>query len=156
MELNIGDKAPEFSLKADNEQTISLKGLRGKKVILYFYPKDSTPGCTQEACDFSGSFAELSRQNTVVLGVSKDSPQSHRRFKEKYDLPFPLLCDTDAKVCVAYGVMNSKSMFGKTFLAIQRSTFLIDEEGIIQGIWRKVKVPKHVETVFNHLLQLTE
>jgi thioredoxin-dependent peroxiredoxin len=151
MTLNIGDSAPEFTLLADNGKPVSLKKLRGKKVILYFYPKDNTPGCTQEACDFRDQFAKFDRHQAVILGISKDKPETHLKFKQKYALPFTLLSDQDAKVCIAYGVLNPKSMFGKTFLGIQRSTFLIDENGILQGIWRKVKVPKHVESVINLL-----
>lgn len=154
MTLNIGDKAPDFTLPADNNQTIALHELRGKKVVLYFYPKDNTPGCTQEACDFRDSLNNFSNQNTVLLGISKDSPEAHDKFKAKYQLPFPLLADQDGKVCEAYGVINPKSLFGKTFLGIQRSTFLIDEQGLLQGIWRKVKVNKHAQIILDHLSQL--
>ncbi|MFU8797175.1 MAG: thioredoxin-dependent thiol peroxidase [Gammaproteobacteria bacterium] len=149
--VNIGDEAPNFTLIADNNETVSLKQFRGKKVILYFYPKDNTPGCTQEACDFRDQFVNFNQHDAIILGISKDKPETHRKFKQKYALPFTLLSDTDAKVCEAYGVINPKSLFGKTFLGIQRSTFLIDEKGILQGIWRKVKVPKHAETVLNQL-----
>lgn len=155
MVLKIGDQAPEFALIADNNETVSLKQFRGKKVILYFYPKDHTPGCTQEACDFRDRFPQFTQQQAVILGVSKDSPATHQKFKQKQGLPFTLLSDHDAVVCEAYGVINPKSMFGKTFLGIQRSTFLIDEQGLIQGIWRKVKVPNHAEILFQHLTQLT-
>ena len=154
MTLNVGDKAPNFTLLADNQQTISLQTLRGKKVILYFYPKDNTPGCTQEACDFRDSSTDFSALNTVVLGISKDSPEAHVKFKAKYNLPFPLLSDTNAKVCEAYGVINPKSLFGKTFLGIQRSTFLIDEQGVLRAIWRKVKVKNHSATVLSQLKKL--
>lgn len=150
MTLKIGDKAPLFTLPTDSNELLSLQNLKGKNVILYFYPKDDTPGCTKEACDFRDSFPLL-KDNVVILGISKDSPASHQKFKQKYDLPFTLLSDKDAKVCEAYGVINPKSMFGKTFLGIQRSTFLIDENGIIQRIWRKVKVPQHVEAVLNEI-----
>jgi peroxiredoxin Q/BCP len=153
MTLNIGDPAPDFTLAADNNELVSLKQFRGKKVIIYFYPKDNTPGCTQEACDFRDQFSQFSTHDSIILGISKDSPETHLKFKKKYALPFILLSDKDAKVCDAYGVMNPKSMFGKTFLAIQRSTFLIDEKGILQGIWRKVKVSKHVEIIIKQLEQ---
>jgi thioredoxin-dependent peroxiredoxin len=152
MTLKTGDKAPTFTLLADNNQPFSLQDLKGKKVILYFYPKDDTPGCTKEACDFRDSFPHFNQHQAVILGISKDSPARHQKFKQKYNLPFTLLSDQDAKVCEAYGVINPKSMFGKTFLGIQRSTFLIDENGVIQGIWRKVKVPQHVEAVLNEIL----
>jgi peroxiredoxin Q/BCP len=155
MALKVGDQAPEFTLATDTNETLSLKQLRGKKVILYFYPKDNTPGCTKEACDFRDSFPQFMQKQAVVLGISKDSPATHQKFKAKYALPFTLLTDSEATVCEAYGVINPKSMFGKTFLGIQRSTFLIDEKGIIQGIWRKVKVPQHAEAVFNQLTQLS-
>jgi len=154
MALQVGDKAPEFTLTTDTNEILSLKKLRGKKVILYFYPKDNTPGCTQEACDFRDHFPKFTQQQAIILGISKDSPTLHQKFKQKYALPFTLLSDPDAKVCEAYGVINPKSFFGKTFLGIQRSTFLIDEQGTIQGIWRKVKVSKHAETVYNHLSEL--
>jgi thioredoxin-dependent peroxiredoxin len=154
MTLNIGDPAPDFTLLSDTNETVSLKQFRGQKVILYFYPKDNTPGCTQEACDFRDQFAQFSKHKAVILGISKDKPETHLKFKQKYALPFTLLSDKDAKVCEAYGVINPKSMFGKTFLGIQRSTFLIDEKGILRGIWRKVKVAKHTEAVFSELNSL--
>lgn len=154
MTLKIGDKAPEFTLMADNNETVSLQQFRGQRVILYFYPKDNTPGCTKEACDFRDSFPQFMQKQAVVLGISKDSPATHQKFKTKYSLPFTLLTDKDAAVCEAYGVINPKSLFGKTFLGIQRSTFLIDEKGIVQGIWRKVKVPQHAQAVFDQLTTL--
>lgn len=152
MTLNIGDKAPDFTLPTDIEnKTITLSGLKGKKVVLYFYPKDSTPGCTKEACDFRDHFAAFKQAGAEVFGISKDSSKSHTKFKEKYALPFTLLVDANGDVCQAYGVINKKSLFGNTFLGIQRSTFLINEEGVIAGIWRKVKVPGHVEQVLNEI-----
>ncbi len=150
MTLNIGDMAPDFTLPTDVEnKEVTLSKLRGKKVVLYFYPKDNTPGCTKEACDFRDNFAALKKQGVEVFGISKDSVKSHTKFKEKYSLPFTLLVDANADVCEAYGVVNKKSLFGKTFLGIERSTFLIDEKGAIIAIWRKVKVPGHVEQVLN-------
>jgi peroxiredoxin Q/BCP len=151
MTCEIGMLAPDFTLAADNDQSVTLSHLRGKKIVLYFYPKDSTPGCTQESCDFRDQFPQFEKKGVLVFGISKDSVTSHQKFKQKYNLPFPLLVDSDASVCVAYGVMNKKSMFGKSFLAIQRSTFLIDENGRLQAIWRKVKVPGHVEQVCNEI-----
>lgn len=153
MALNIGDKAPEFALSSDQKTTVSLKGLRGKKVVLYFYPKDNTPGCTREACDFRDGIQQFVDNNTVILGVSKDSAEKHQQFKQKYQLPFTLLADLDGSVCEAYGVINKKSLFGKSFLGIQRSTFLIDEQGIIRAIWRKVKVTGHTKQVLDELNQ---
>lgn len=151
MTLDIGDQAPDFSLLSDQDQPVALKDLRGKKVILYFYPKDNTPGCTREACDFRDNLNQFESNDTVILGISKDSPAKHRKFKEKYSLPFSLLADEDGTVCQAYGVIDKKSLFGNTFLGIQRSTFLIDEQGIIRSIWRKVKVTGHIEKVLNEL-----
>ena len=149
--LNIGDQAPEFTLASDQNQNVSLKDLRGKKVILFFYPKDNTPGCTKEACDFRDNFAAFKKSGALVFGISKDSAKAHTKFKEKYSLPFTLLVDANADVCEAYGVVNKKSLFGKTFLGIERSTFLIDTKGVIRAIWRKVKVPGHVEQIVDEL-----
>lgn len=151
MTLQVGDKAPDFTLLTDNDETVTLSKLRGQKVILYFYPKDNTPGCTKQACDFRDQFPNFTKAGVKVLGVSKDNSKNHTKFKEKYDLPFTLLVDDKADVCEAYGVINKKSMFGKTFLGIQRSTFLIDEKGIIRALWRKVKVNGHVEQVLNEI-----
>jgi peroxiredoxin Q/BCP len=151
MTLKPGDQAPLFTLLSDTEENISLESLRGKKVVLYFYPKDSTPGCTREACDFRDEFATFKKHGVEIFGISKDSAKSHTKFKEKYVLPFTLLVDDTADVCEAYGVVDKKSMFGKTFLGITRSTFLIDEQGLIKAIWRKVKVTGHVEQILNEL-----
>ncbi len=152
MPLAIGDKAPDFTLSTDVEnKTVTLSQLKGKKVVLYFYPKDNTPGCTKEACDFRDNFAEFRKHNVEIFGISRDSLKSHKKFKEKYTLPFELLIDENGDVCEAYGIINKKSLFGKTFLGIQRSTFLIDEEGTIRAIWRKVKVPGHVEQILNDI-----
>src|SRR5579883_3631448 len=129
MTLKVGERAPDFTLLNDKAEPITLSHLRGKKVVLYFYPKDNTPGCTKEACDFRDQFSTFQKHNVEIMGISKDSPKSHTKFKEKYALPFTLLVDDKADICEAYGVINKKSMFGKTFLGIQRSTFLIDEKG---------------------------
>lgn len=151
MTLHVGDNAPDFSLLSDQGQLVSLESLRGKKVVLYFYPKDNTPSCTREACDFRDNINRFATNDTVILGLSKDSPAKHQKFKEKYNLSFPLLADENGDVCQAYGVINKKSLFGNTFLGIQRSTFLIDEKGIIRAIWRKVKVAGHIEQVLTEL-----
>lgn len=153
MSLKVGDVAPDFTLLSDQEEKVSLKKLRGNKVLLYFYPKDNTPGCTREACDFRDHFSQLEKHGVVVLGVSKDSAKAHTKFKEKYDLPFTLLVDDNADVCKLYGVLNKKSMFGKTYLGITRSTFLIDEKGKLQAIWRKVTVTGHAEQILDELNQ---
>lgn len=147
MSLKIGDMAPDFSLLSDQNEKISLRDLRGKKVVLFFYPKDNTPGCTKEACDFRDSIPAFQTQNTVIIGISKDSVKSHQKFKEKYALPFTLLADENSETCHAYGVINKKTLFGKLFDGIERTTFLIDEMGIIRYIWRKVKVAGHVQHV---------
>lgn len=151
MPLKIGDSAPTFSLPTDEGQTVSLSDFKGRPVILYFYPKDSTPGCTREACDFRDHLDEFKKHNAVVLGVSKDSQRSHAKFKEKHQLTFPLLVDADGEVCTAYHVFKEKSMFGKSFLGIVRSTFLIDKTGKIKASWTNVKVPGHVKTILDYL-----
>ncbi|OGT59609.1 MAG: hypothetical protein A3F14_03025 [Gammaproteobacteria bacterium RIFCSPHIGHO2_12_FULL_43_28] len=151
MALSIGEAAPDFTLQTENEDRITLSSLRGKKVVLYFYPKDNTPGCTKESCDFRDHYATFQSQGTHVFGISKDGAKSHAKFKTKYNLPFPLLADANGNVCEAYDVINPKSLFGNTFLGITRSTFLIDETGVIRAIWRKVKVPGHVEQVLNEI-----
>lgn len=151
MTLNVGDQAPDFTLLSDKNEPVSLKNFQGKNVVLYFYPKDNTPGCTREACDFRDSTAQFSKHNAVILGISKDNPNKHQKFKDKYELPFTLLADENGDVCQAYGVINKKSLFGNTFLGIQRSTFLIDTHGKIRAIWRKVKVNGHTQEVLDAL-----
>ena len=145
--LKIGEKAPEFSLLSDANESVSLTDFLGKTVILYFYPKDDTPGCTTEACDFRDTFIQFTNANTVVLGVSKDNLKSHQKFKEKYNLPFTLLSDETREICEKYEVLAEKSRYGKKYIGIDRSTFLIDTHGIIQGIWRGVKAEGHVEAI---------
>ena len=147
MSLAVGDKAPDFTLPTDGGGTVSVKGLKGKKVVLYFYPKDDTPGCTKEACAFRDSLPDFSKVKAVIVGISKDSVASHDKFKTKFKLPFPLASDEDGKVCEAYGAWVEKSMYGKKYMGIERATFLIDEKGIIRNIWRKVKVEDHAEDV---------
>jgi peroxiredoxin Q/BCP len=146
-ELAVGDKAPNFSMPTDGGGEASLSALKGKKLVLYFYPKDDTPGCTIEAKDFRDHIEEFKKAGAVVIGVSKDSPDSHEAFKKKFCLPFPLASDTDGKVCEAYGVWVEKSMYGKTYMGIERATFLIDGSGTLRNIWRKVKVDSHVKEV---------
>jgi len=147
MTVEIGKKAPAFSLPTDGGGKVSLKDLKGKKVVLYFYPKDDTPGCTAEACAFRDSLPDFSKVKATVIGVSKDSVASHEKFKKKYKLPFPLAADTDGKVCEAYGVWVEKSMYGRKYMGIERATFLIDEKGIVRNVWRKVKVGGHADEV---------
>ena len=146
-ELSVGDKAPGFSMPASNASTVSLATLAGKNVVLYFYPKDDTPGCTVEAKDFRDHMAEFEKLGTVIIGVSKDSVKSHEKFREKFCLPFPLASDEDTTVCEDYGTWKEKSMYGKTYMGIQRDTYLIDGKGVIRNIWRKVKVEDHVKQV---------
>jgi len=150
-ELAPGDMAPDFRLPAFPEGEVELSGLRGKYVVLYFYPKDNTPGCTTESCDFRDSHTSLEKAGAIVLGISRDSLASHKKFADKYSLPFPLLADTEEEVCNAYDVIKMKNMYGKQVRGIERSTFLIDPEGRIAHIWRKVKVKGHVDEVLERL-----
>ena len=149
--LRTGDKAPDFTATTDGGETVKLKDLRGKKVVLYFYPKDNTPGCTQEACDFRDSIARFRRKGVVVLGVSPDSVGSHEKFKAKFDLPFALLADEDREIAEAYGVWREKSMYGRKYMGIVRSTFVIDEKGKIAKVHEKVKVKGHVDQLLGTL-----
>jgi peroxiredoxin Q/BCP len=147
MSIEIGDKAPDFTLSTDGSGKVTLSKLRGQKVVLYFYPKDDTTGCTAEACGFRDSFPKFGKTEAAVIGISKDSVASHDKFKKKYELPFTLASDGDGKVCEAYGVWVEKSMYGRKYMGIERATFLIDEKGVVRGVWHKVKVPGHVEAV---------
>jgi peroxiredoxin Q/BCP len=149
--LQVGDKAPDFSGVDENGNAISLKDFKGKKVVLYFYPKDMTSGCTQEACDFRDSYSRIKRKGVVLLGVSPDAEKSHIKFKEKYDLPFPLIADTEKVICNAYGVWQEKSMYGRKYMGVVRSTFIIDEKGKIMAVFSKVKVSGHVDEVLEAL-----
>ncbi len=145
--LKEGDKAPSFSLTSDNGETVSLKDFKGKTVVLYFYPKDMTPGCTQEACDFRDQQDKFKKAKAIVLGVSRDSMGRHVKFREKYDLNFPLLADEDGKICNAYGVWKEKSLYGRKFMGIERTTFIIGPTGKIEKVFSKVKVKGHSEEV---------
>jgi thioredoxin-dependent peroxiredoxin len=145
--LQPGDSAPEFTLPGDGGSTISLKGLRGKKVVLYFYPKDDTSGCTLEAKGFNDSKADFVRAGTEIIGVSPDNVASHDKFKKKYGLDFALASDESKAMLEAYGVWVEKSMYGKKYMGVERSTFLIGADGRIAAVWSKVKVPGHVDEV---------
>lgn len=145
--LNVGDKAPDFSLPTDGGGTLSLKKLKGKNVVLYFYPKDDTSGCTKEAIAFNGLRAKFAKADTEIVGVSADSVASHDKFKAKYDLAFPLISDEKKEMLAAYGVWVEKSMYGRKYMGIERTTVLIDAKGKVREIWRKVKVPGHAEAV---------
>lgn len=153
--LKAGMKAPDFTLGAGDGGTIRLSSFQGKKhVVLYFYPRDNTPGCTQEACDFRDSWKRVEKAGAVVLGISADSAASHLRFSGKFELPFPLLSDEEKKVIKAYGVWQKKTFMGKTFMGIVRSTFVIDKKGKIVRIFEKVKVKGHVDEVLGTLSEL--
>ena len=147
MSIETGDKAPDFTLPTDGNGKVQLSKLRGRKVVLYFYPKDDTSGCTAEACSFRDNLPKFGKLEAAVIGVSRDSVAAHDKFKKKYELPFPLAADEKGEVCEAYGVWVEKSMYGRKYMGIERTTFLIDEKGIVRGLWRKVKVPGHVEAV---------
>ncbi|MBI3743997.1 MAG: thioredoxin-dependent thiol peroxidase [Chloroflexi bacterium] len=145
--LDVGDKAPDFTLPASNGKNVSLKELAGKKVVIYFYPKDNTPGCTREACSLRDYNADIQKAGAVVLGVSKDSVDSHNKFISKYKLPFVLLSDPDAKMAAAYGAWGEKVLYGRKFMGMKRITYLIDEKGKVAQVWGKVKPDNHGEEV---------
>lgn len=149
--LKIGSKAPSFSLPSTDGKKLSLKDFKGKKVVLYFYPKDMTSGCTQEACDFRDSFPNFKKLKSVVIGISPDSIESHKKFMDKYELPFILLSDEKKEVLSKYGVWKEKSMYGKKYMGVERTTVVIDEDGKIFKVFEKVKVPGHVEEVIRIL-----
>jgi peroxiredoxin Q/BCP len=151
---NMGKVLPALKLPATGDQTIDLKSLRGKKVVLYFYPKDSTPGCTTESQDFAASHAKFKRAQAVILGVSRDSVAAHEKFKAKYNFPFDLLSDSDEKACGIFDVIKEKNMYGRKVMGIERSTFLIDEKGKLRREWRKVKVKGHVDDVLQAVKEL--
>jgi peroxiredoxin Q/BCP len=152
----VGEEAPDFNLETDEETRVSLKDYRGKKVVLYFYPKDGTPGCTTEALEFKDVAKEFAKEGTVILGISKDSVKSHQKFKEKHQLPFTLLSDPEAKVINAYGVWKEKVLYGRKFMGTERTTFLIDEKGIIRKIYTKVKPKGHAQVCLIDLTQETK
>tara|TARA_Y100000766_G_scaffold30358_1_gene21129 strand:+ start:485 stop:949 length:465 start_codon:yes stop_codon:yes gene_type:complete len=147
MSLAIGDKAPDFTIATDGGGTFCLSEMMGNNVIIYFYPKDDTPGCTKEACEFRDSLPDFSKSDSKIIGISKDTVAKHDKFKSKYELPFTLGADLEGAVCEAYGTWVEKSMYGRQYMGIERATFLVDKEGVVQGIWRKVKVKGHVEEV---------
>ena len=145
--VSIGKAVPNFSLPATGDKTISLKEFKGQNVVLYFYPKDSTPGCTTEGQDFRDNHAKFKRQNTIILGVSRDSIKSHENFRSKQNFPFDLLSDAEESLCQLFDVIKMKNMYGKKVRGIERSTFLIDDKGKLRQEWRKVKVAGHVDEV---------
>lgn len=143
MALNVGDRAPEFSVSDTHGNIVTLSSLNGKRVVLYFYPRDNTPGCTKEACGFRDNYSQFQAKNTLIFGISTDDAKSHLKFTEKFELPFPLLCDVDAKVATAYESYGKKQMMGKEYLGIFRNTFVIDAEGKIEKIYLAVKAEPH-------------
>ncbi len=147
MSVNPGDKAPDFTLPTDGGGSVTLSKLRGRPAVLYFYPKDDTSGCTAEACGFRDAFPDYGKSGAVVIGVSRDSVASHDKFKKKHRLPFILASDEKGEVTERYGVWVEKSMYGRKYMGIDRSTFLIDKDGVVRGAWRKVKVGGHVAEV---------
>lgn len=151
IELKVGDKAPDFVLPDYDGRDVTLSSFRGKKVVLYFYPKDNTPGCTKEACLFRDGLEEIKKRGAVVLGVSVDSVGSHIKFRDKYQINFLLLSDVNKEVVQAYGVWKEKSLYGRKFMGIERTTFIIDEEGKIVRIFPKVKIDGHLEEVLEAL-----
>ena len=149
--LKEGDLAPAIEAKDENGELITLEEYRGKKVVLYFYPKDNTPGCTAEACDLRDNYSQFMEQGFEVIGVSADSEKSHSKFKSKYDLPFRLISDVDRKVLQDYGAWGDKKMYGKSFLGIIRTTFIINEDGYVEKIIKKVKTKEHSKQIFAEL-----
>ena len=147
--IKVGSTAPDFKVKNTAGDEVRLKDLRGKKVVLYFYPKDDTPGCTKEACSFRDSFADFKKRGIEVLGVSTDSEASHKKFTAKYKLPFTLLADTDHAVADAYGVYGEKKFMGRTYMGVKRMTFLIDEKGKVKKVFEKVKPDEHAQEVLD-------
>jgi len=152
--ITIGKAVPNFKLAATGEQTLSLNDFKGQNVVLYFYPKDATLGCTQEGEDFRDFYSKFEKLNTVILGISRDKITSHEKFKEKYDFPFELLSDADETVCQLFDVIKDKNMYGKKVRGIERSTFLIDKKGVLRNEWRKVKVTDHVREVLEAVKNL--
>ena len=153
MALDIGDAVPSTRLPSSSGEEVALTDFKGKKVVLYFYPKDDTPGCTTESCDFRDNLKNYEEANAVIIGISKDPLKSHDKFIKKYGLPFELLADEKGELLEAFGVWKPKSMYGRTFLGVERSTFLIDETGRIVKSWRKVSVPNHVAEVLEALAE---
>ena len=156
MSVDVGKKVPQFTLDATGEQEISLSELKGANVVLYFYPKDSTPGCTREGQDFRDNYSKFKRQNTIILGVSRDSIKSHENFKAKQGFQFDLLSDKDETLCKLFDVIKMKNMYGKQVRGIERSTFLIDSNAKLKKEWRKLKVDGHVDEVLAAVKELNK
>jgi peroxiredoxin Q/BCP len=154
MTVEIGKPAPKFEMPTDGGGKVSLAELKGQRVVLYFYPKDDTPGCTKEACGFRDALPSFKKIKAAVIGVSRDGVAAHDKFKAKYSLPFTLASDAAGKVSEAYGTWVEKSMYGRKYMGMERATFLIDEKGILRAAWRKVKLPGHVEEVLQAMKKL--
>ena len=154
MLVSLDQPAPSFTTATDLNPTLTLDAFKGRHLILYFYPRDDTPGCTLESCGFRDAYSEIQQHQGAVLGVSKDSIISHKKFREKYNLPFELAADSEENLCRLYDVLQEKSMYGKKYIGIERSTFLIDQHGILRKIWRNVKVPGHIPEVLQALKNL--
>lgn len=153
--MNVNDKLPKIQFNATSDLQGNLSNYLGKWLIIYFYPKDSTPGCTTEGCDFRDSYQHFQNANAVIFGVSRDKMTSHERFKSKQEYPFELISDEDEQVCNAFDVIKMKNMYGRQVRGIERSTFIIDPEGVVKHVWRKVKVPGHVAEVLTKLEELS-
>ena len=150
----IGKKVPAFSLEATGDKTISLASLKGQNVVLYFYPKDNTPGCTTESQNFRDAVEDFEETGTMIIGVSRDSIRSHENFRKKHDMPFDLISDPDETLCKIFDVIKLKKMYGREYMGVERSTFLIDAKGVLRNEWRKVKVKGHVEEVLEAAREL--
>ena len=155
-QASIGKKVPAFKIPATGEQEISLNSLKSKNIVIYFYPKDSTPGCTREGQDFRDNYLKFRRQNCIILGVSRDSIKSHEKFKDKQEFQFDLLSDTDETLCNIFDVIKMKNMYGKKVRGIERSTFLLNDKGVLKQEWRKIKVDGHVDEVLEAVRQLNK
>ncbi|GJL54566.1 MAG: hypothetical protein NPIRA02_16980 [Nitrospirales bacterium] len=153
--LTVGQKAPTFTLLDDAGKTVKLSDLKGKTVVLFFYPKDDTPGCTKEACSFRDGLRDIRKRGAIVIGVSPDSVESHQKFSKKFELNFPLLSDVEKTMLQAYGVWKEKSMYGRTYMGVERTTFIIDEKGKIAAVFPKVKVEKHFDQVLDALHEMS-
>lgn len=149
--IEIGNKAPNFKLASSNGETISLNSFKGKNILIYFYPKDATPGCTKQAIGFTEHANEFEKRNTIVLGISPDNLASHEKFIKKHNLNVILLADEEKQAIESYGVWKEKKMYGRTFMGVERSTFLVDRTGTVKAIWRKVKVAKHIQEVLDEI-----
>ena len=154
MTIDVGDKAPDFTLPADGGEKLTLKKLRGQPVVVYFYPKDDTPGCTMEAQAFAAAHKKFEKAGAAIVGISKDSVKRHDNFKKKYELPFRLVSDEEGKACEAFGVWVQKKLYGREYMGIERATFLIDAEGKVARVWHKVKVKGHADEVLAAVKEL--